>query len=306
MQNEPDVLILHGKSEDIVEYLKTLLGSLGINAETVLNMPSLRKPQEDRVDYWIKNCRTALVLATFDADEKKSKKARSNVYDEITRCRRFKTSETIILREKKDGDLVELPSNVAGKLVIIEFDAQMLHVAIPQLLREIRSRGFLERRNKAERTAESGGILNEFLDKMDGVWDKEFDIAWKKIHRLDYEAERELTIALDHFFQLYQKVFSALIRQKKTGDELREVCDRAYEESLKWAARAWENAADAKIKKADILMQSGKELKHQKIYEQAANELRKAKRHFLDMSKISGYRKSIELIEAFINKSKSS
>lgn len=304
MRYDLDILILHGMSRSIVDYLKELFASLGISASTVLDLPSRKLSQEKRVDYYIKQCGMPLILVTFDESEANTTKARPNVYDEIARCRRWKREDTLVLQQEKNGKLVELPSNVMGQMVTIHFEADKLHRVVPFILKEIRQRGLIFRTSQAEKTVEKGGILNDFLDKMDSLWDQEFDVAWNSLHRLDYDSERELALALDHFFQQYQRAFSALIRDQKNGDELRAVCDVAYLESVKWAARAWEYAADAKMKKADALAkkmeQSQRRSKHQDLYNHAASELRKAKRTMADLEKIKLLRSVIQSCEAYV------
>src|ERR1017187_3213475 len=220
MSEPVDILILHGKSVRLVAYLKEVLSSLGIRANTVLGLPSQRKVQEQRVEHYIKNCKIALILVTFDETEPNRNKARPNVYDEIARCRRLKKKDTIVLQERRGKRLVELGSNVHGQLVIIEFEQSKLHKMLPALITEIRDRGLLSFGTSAERKSEAGNILNRFLDRMDDLWDVEFDEAWDNVHRKDYQAERNFAILLDLFFQQYQNVFSALVREKKAGDEL--------------------------------------------------------------------------------------
>src|SRR5271156_6071620 len=138
MQENVDILILHGMSKGIVEYLEKFFKSLGLRAETVLNLPSLKKEQEQKVNHYIKNCRLPLVLVTFDEGEENPTKARPNVYDEIARCRQHKRKDTLVLQEKKSGKLVQLPSNIEGRLVVIQFESKKLERLVISLLTEIR------------------------------------------------------------------------------------------------------------------------------------------------------------------------
>ncbi|MBU6427319.1 hypothetical protein KGQ27_03770 [Patescibacteria group bacterium] len=299
-----DVLILHGMSKNIVDYLKDLIGSLGLRAATVLDLPSHKKPQEQRVDYYIKDCLIPLVLVTFDESEKNTTKARPNVYDEMARCRQFKRSDTLVLQEMREGRLVELPSNVLGQLVTVQFDAALLHNLVPPLLTELRGRGLLLGALTRRGAGENGGLLGDFLERMDQLWEKEFDEAWDNLHRLDYDAERELALALDHFFQQYHSVFRALIQEQCPAHELQSLCAAAYAQALQWAARAWEHAADAKMIKADTLHkqigQSGRRSKHHKPYNDAANQLRKAKKAAEEKDKIAGFKKAIHLVNRYM------
>ena len=74
-----DVLILHGKSRPTVNYLQKFFAALGLHATTVLDLPSLEKPQEAKVNHYIKQCLMPLVLATFDEDEQNPTKARMSM-----------------------------------------------------------------------------------------------------------------------------------------------------------------------------------------------------------------------------------
>lgn len=298
-----DVLILHGKNLQLVDYLISLLDSIGIKASNVLNLPSGKMPQERKVTYYLKDCGLAIVLVSFDEDDPDSSTSRPNVYDEIARCRTLRRNDTLVLQESRDSKLVELPSNVLGQLVVIQYQDNKFHLAIPKILNEIRSRGLISSVHSSESTAEAGSILNVFLDKMDDLWDQQFDIAWKKIHRKDYVAERSFAEALDLFFQQYHSVFDALIRKKSRGNALREICDSAYEKSLSIAVRAWEYVADAKMAKVDEAMEkSSHALKCDSLYEQAVDNLRNAKRDGVITKKYEMFASVVDLADECLKK----
>ena len=139
---EVEILVLHGRSIEVVDYFIKLFKSLGISSCTVADLPSHSfRFLEEKVDYYIKECKVALVLATFDEEIKESTIARLNVYDEIGRCSPYK-DKTIILREEKDGKSVVLPSNIEG-ICFIPFEKKRIHVGLPALFTELRSKGFL-------------------------------------------------------------------------------------------------------------------------------------------------------------------
>ena len=92
--------------------------------------------------------------------------------------------------------------------------------------------------------------MNSFLDQMNYIWDREFDVAWAKIHTSDYVAERSLAETLDKFFQEYLKVFPALVQGKVRGASLKERCKDALTYSETLATEAWRIVAQAKLKKA--------------------------------------------------------
>jgi hypothetical protein len=298
MRESVDVLILHGKSTYLVSYLKELLESLGVSANTALGLPSQRKNQEQRIDHYIKNSKMCLVLLTFDEDEPASNKARPNVYDEIARCRKSKKDDTVILQERREKELVDLPSNVRGQVVVIEFEREKLYAMLPNLITEIRSRDLPSVGTHAERKSEAAHILNRFLDQMDDLWESQFDDAWDNVHRKDYKAERNFAIKLDLFFQQYQNVFSALIREKKTGDELVAACNAAYAESHKLAAEAWEIVTEAKFQEVDNANSSPAE--HPRVknaLDTAATTLKNGKRMPSAEARIQAFRSAFKLLQ---------
>ncbi|HTS17220.1 MAG TPA: hypothetical protein VMP11_06570 [Verrucomicrobiae bacterium] len=298
-----DILILHGMTKQLVEDLEGLFKSLGISAATVIELPTLSKTQERKVDYYIQNCGTPLVLATFDESEPDSVKARPNVYDEIARCRRAKRKDTIVLQERRNGEAVEIPTNVVGQLVVIPFERDRLLVMFAALMRELKPRYQPRFASPAETTVGSARIVNAFLDDMDRLWDHEFDAAWDNVHRLDYTAESNFALALDDFFQQYQRVFSAMIRSRKSGDELRAICDTAYAKAEELASHAWEVVAEAKIHKADErLLQTPVPADLRAIHDKAAAALRRGKRAASPKEKIECFRLTIQLIQKFMLK----
>jgi len=300
-----DILILHGQSIDLVNYLISLLKSINITANNVLNLPSGKMDQERKVEYYLRDCGLPLVLVTFDEEDPTSNKARPNVYDELARCRSLRRKDILVLQERRKSTLVELPSNPVG-LVIIQFERDRFYLAIPQLLNEIHSRGFISPKRPSETTLEAGSTLNDFMDEMDKLWDKQFDIAWKKINWRDYAAERNFAETLDKYFQQYHLVVDALVREHKRGDELKAVCDSAYREAVTLAVRAWEYVADAKLKKADEMIdttnRSVSALKCQDLYEKAAEQLRSAKRQMNPTDKMIHFAYAIDLVDEFLKK----
>ena len=199
-REEPDILILHGMSKKLVDYLRDLFRGVGLTASSAIDLPSLSHSQEDKVDHYIKACRIPLVVVSFDESDPNSHRARPNVYDELARCLQLRRVDTIVLQEKRGAETVELPSNVHGKIVRIPFSQDSLHEMIPVLLTEISSRRLLTPQEGGKSVFQAGENLNTFLDSMDAIWDHEFDEAWEKVHQSDFMAESELAIALDTFF----------------------------------------------------------------------------------------------------------
>ena len=302
----PDVVILHGAHREIVDALSAILEAMGITAKPVLDLAAGGRRQEEKVNYYIRNSRIALVLLTFDPKDAPSRKARPNVYDEIARCRTLgKGRDTIVLQQQDKDRIAELPSNVAGQMVVLQFAAAQLHAVIPPLLRELKSRELPRRPEEDVRTVQAGGLLNRFLDKMDTIWEGEFDNAWPHIHRQDYEAESNFADTLDAFFQQYHKVFCALIRDKKRGDDLKVVCDAAYTEALNCAARAWEYVADSKMRTADKASHETKvppQRRTQAMYDDASGELRNGRSASTPEVRIKHFRKAISLAKDYLDR----
>jgi len=302
-EQKVDILILHGMSYEIVNFFKRLFNSLGIYAAIVEELPSLKKSQGDKVDYYIKNCVVPLVLVTYDEEGKNHTKARPNIYDEIARCQRIRKKDTIILQEKS----VKLASNaITGIRCIYFFERDKIHFILPELFNELKSRNLLFSKDIGKETMYRGKVLNHFLDEMDEIWDNEFDPAWERIPRPYFDAERNFGETLDKFFQLYQNVFSALIREKKNGSELKMVCENNLEDAWNLAAMAWGYVADANLKKADEvradIRKTRKTLHYEKIYSEASVELWRGKGGKTIEDKIKHLRESIELIEKYISK----
>ena len=240
-------MLLHGLNQELVKDIKDFLESLGLSASTVLQLYSNKMPQNDRVEYQIKNCGIPLILATFDEKEKKSTKARPNIYSEITRCLMSRPNDTIVLREVRDGKRVDLATNEEGKLIILEFEMIKLHRVYPQLITELKGREILlAPKSSLEKTLDAGDTLHKFLDEMDNIWEQQFDIAGDCIDMNDYETENKFQLTLDKFFLEYHRVLNAMIRLKQKGDELREVCDTALRNSKDLASKVWETVYEGK------------------------------------------------------------
>ena len=92
--------------------------------------------------------------------------------------------------------------------------------------------------------------MNSFLDRMDDIWEHEFQEAWNSIHPSDYEAERALNETVNKYFREDLAIFAALVNKKVRGDALKDRCTIALTHSKTLAAEAWRIAAQSKIKKA--------------------------------------------------------
>ena len=301
-----DVLILHGLSMDLVNFLKETLESLGLSAASPLELPSLKLSQDAKVDHYIKNCRLPIAIVSFDEEEPGSKNARPNVYDEIQRCRQFKKEDVILLQEVRERLPAALGSNLVGQMVVIPFDQAAMHRLIPPLVRELRSRNFLAVKSLGAGTFEAGDIVDNFLDRMNDTWDHEFDEAWESIHTSDYEAERNLAETLDKFFQEYLGVFMALVKDKVRGDSLKDRCTTALTHSKTLAAEAWRIVAQSKLKKAQ---EEGRDLPISKtgparaLLDLADSALRRGLRERASLEdRTKEFKKAIDLVTQYLER----
>lgn len=293
-----DLLICHGKDLDIVEDLINLGLSIGLNTSNVQKLPSRQMLQDEKVDYTINNSNIVLVLVSFNEDEPNSLNARPNVYDELTRAIKKGKKNVIVLREKKDnGALINLPSNLEGKCVIIEFKRTILQKMYPELLKELRSRinlGFEE--NEVTKKIRSGDILNKFLEQMDDIWEKQLDIASDYIVK-EWETEYKFKELLDKFFQAYHKVFEALIKHKTDEENLKPLIFEKLSESKKIALDAWKVVTEGKLKYVEEIIKNnkGKDFvdKKRKI-DNAFALMRKTKKAASIEEKIKDYREALD------------
>lgn len=296
----PDILILHGLSNKLVDYLRALFSGVGLKANNAIGLPSLSLPQEDKVDHYIKECRVALVVVSFDESDPKSHRARPNVYDELARCLQSRRTDTIVLQEQRDTGAVELPSNVHGRIVLIPFSQNALHEMIPALLKEISSRRLLAPQEGGKGVFLAGATLNDFLDKMDEIWDHEFDDAWGRVHQSDFMAESELAIALDSFFQQYQHAFSALVREGLRGPELAAVCQSALLAARLAAAHAWAAVTRAKLARVNTDLSktpAARRRRAEPLLSEASAENRKGQKAKDPAEGIRRFRHALELLD---------
>jgi hypothetical protein len=188
----------------------------------------------------------------------------------------LRKKDFIILQQKREGKAVELPTNIDGEVgTRIRYEAEKFERAIPRLLMEIKRRGFLTTRSEVESQRSTGAAVNKFLDRMDRLWDSEFDDAWESLDTFEADAESKLAIFLDKFFQEYHTVFDAIVRKKKSNEELAEICDICYRKSVKYVADAWTTVVDSKRRQAESGHLSNPHSKHNKMYENAMREYRK-------------------------------
>lgn len=233
-----------------MDYILEVIRSLGLTASNVEPLVASGLRQSQKVARYIALADVVLALVTFDKENPGGKSARPNLYNELQTSLLNKPDGTIVLREVKDSIPVDLGSNLEGQISEIRFSQGELYKAIPRLLVELRAQGLFRTDLPGESTFEAGSILNSFLDEMDKIWDFEFDVAWEQMMLTSRDHERDFATVLDEFFQDYQRVFSALIRESKRGADLRRVADEMLGDAWSRAVRAWEVVVDAKRNRA--------------------------------------------------------
>lgn len=239
-----DVLLLHGKSEELVRLFGEFFTSLGLSAGPVLATPSAGRSQEERVREAIKSCRLPVIVATFNEDEPQSASPRPNVIDDVRTCRELRGTDFVVLREARGGTKVSLASNTDGHLVVIEFSAASPLACAPQLNRELVARGLLRPVDPGPEVHVEGTILSGFVDAMDDLWEHHLDDAWNAVYRKDARAERALTNEIDKFFQQYHVVFAAAAKHRVRGEPLRQRCEQSVTGAQEVAIRCWTAAAE--------------------------------------------------------------
>jgi len=246
-----DVLLVHGRDDELVRFFIEFFDSLGLIARNAQRLASAGHPQAGKVNHYLDHARMILVLATFDDQFQEPTAARPNVYLELQTSLLRRAADTIVLREVRGGKEVDIGSNLNGQIIELKFSRDAIHKILPAVLGELRQRKMVSPISSSDHAFGAGQILNSFLDEMDIIWEKEFDEAWKEIFQTSYDHESDFATTLDLFFQDYQAVFSALIRDKKRGDELKSVVDQTLFHAWTLAARAWETVADAKRSQAN-------------------------------------------------------
>lgn len=296
----PDILIFHGRDDGLVQYFIDFFDSLGLSARNAERLASAGYAQPEKIGYYLDAARLILILVTFDDEVANSRAARPNVYLELQSSLARRPQDTVVVAESRDGRKVDIGSNLQGEVIELSFSREAIHRVLPSILRELRQRG-LVRPVSSDEAYEAGAILNNFLDEMDIIWDDEFDVAWAKIFHTSNDHESDFAITLDQFFQNYQTVFSALIRDKKRGDELKAVADAMLAHSWALAARAWETVADAKRIQASAARSRARNRAEPPSFRDAVQLVAEAKREKEPKTQISMFRNAIEDLNRFIN-----
>lgn len=300
------ILILHGRSLDLVDELRKIFVSLGLTAETVLDQPANGLPQHDRVRHRIMTCKIPLVLATYAEKGKSSGSPRPNVIHELTICSKERLEDTIVLQEVRDGHPVDLGSNLDGQLVIIQFQSGNLHLAYPRLFREMNLESLLTHPPESSRahTTNTDNPMIEIMDKMDSLW-KQFDGVFFKIHREDASTFYKYGDSLDKFFINYWNIFHFSVKNNNAGPELIKTATEQYNHSLNLAVQLWRDATDALMAKAAKLMEDRRKTRlasHVTSFQEAENKLRSIRKDDNIESRIKAYTEACNTLYPLVQK----
>lgn len=288
-----DVLILHGRDRQLVDYLCSLCVSLGLTANYVENLPSNGMDLNQCVTHYASSARLRIILATFDEENKASNQARPNVIDELRLCAERKLTPTLLVVETRDGKRPALQSNLPNPFPSIEFSASEIHVFVPKLIKDLRSMLQVEMfESPATKRVVMGRELNSFLDKMDDIWDNEFDEAWKAIHQRDYAGEREFANELDQFFLCYHAAFVVFAKTPNDHAKLRTTFASELKSALEAAERAWKVVAQGRLR----IAQQPDSTTAEKISNEANREFRLGAKARSTAEAISCFKKVVELL----------
>jgi len=286
-----DVLVLHGRQMEMVDYLCNLCLSLGLSASCVERLPTLGRNLNGRVSYYAQSCRLRLVLATFDDENPQSNQVRPNVIDELRICKEHDKKPTLILREVRDGKQPTLQSNLDNHFAFLDFTFSKLHEFVPAFIRELKQLLSIDVfESPAEKRFAAGRDLNAFLDKMDAIWDDEFDQAWLVIHQLDYQAERDFAVQLDLFFQCYHDAFRAFTKTPHDRPRLRETFANELKSAQETSKRAWRVVAQGRLRHAHPK-------KADNVLDEANSEFRHGEKASTTIEAIERYKKVITLLK---------
>lgn len=264
IKTQIDIILLHGNdnyvTSPIIEYLKE---SFGFIVNTVENSPARGKSQNDKVRSYIKECKLPIVLATFDGS---NQNVRPNVANEIALCFELRQNDFLIIRERRNNSLAAIGSNIENQHPEIIFEKDDLSRLYIKLNREILALNLITKSSVKQNSdlnsiRKEANEISDFLDKMDRIWEDEFDIVADFIRRDDWKTEKEFQNKLDAFFLKYWAVFDAMIRKKKEGRALKKISDENLEEAYELAFDVWSIVVKSRLDALDEKMNKNKSAK---------------------------------------------
>lgn len=234
-----DILILHGEDDGLVKEIQTYLReSFELNVSTVKELPANGLSQLDKVKCYINDSKFILILATF---YNKTNVVKPNVAQEIQLCLDSGNNNYLIAREERNGATVDIGSNLDKRTSEILFDRKSMIKLFTKINQQLTAFKvlFIKDFSDFSEYKSDANQLNEFLDKMDVIWEEEFDIASELIERDDWKTEKEFQNKLDAFFLKYWNVFNAIIRKEVKGDKLLELCSENLDDAFVLAFEVW-------------------------------------------------------------------
>ena len=137
----PQVFIAHGGKTAARDKLQDFLTALGVTPTIVEEQPSQGRSKDKNVEYYLKQCDCAIILATKgDVDGRTGEFIpRGNILNEIGRCQEIFPNRMVYLLEEG----VKFPTNIDEK-VWERFTEESMDKAFIKIAKELRAFGLLK------------------------------------------------------------------------------------------------------------------------------------------------------------------
>jgi hypothetical protein len=240
-----DILIIHYNNTPIAEWIQKLTKSVGLRVLAPVDASTFDGDKTARTSM-LGGVRLVLVLHAFDASLEKLAPGSELRLDQWktsgkTRVRRIQIVES---RDKKADR-----EQAGDRIVFARTKLEMLAI---DLLRNLKDAGLVQPgKAKVTERMSMGKLFNAFLDRMDDIWDNEFDQADLLIPSSDGRAERDFTAQLDDFFLCYWRAIRELAGNTAKPKRLSKIFDQEYAKAREHACHAWEIAAVANQRYAE-------------------------------------------------------
>lgn len=239
-----DVLVLHANNEDIADWICELTRGFGLKVMGPINVMSSTGGKERRAKLVLQS-RLILVLHAFDESLEKLSPGSGQRLDE------WKAGERARIRRIQLIESRNKPIERSG-VDRINFTRAKLEFLAIDLVRAFKEVGLVQvAKSRGPERMTVGTLLNAFLDKMDKIWDKEFDPAALLIPGSDARAEREFGAILDDFFLCYWRAIREVAGNTAKPKRLAKVFDAEHSKAQERACHAWEVIALANQRHAE-------------------------------------------------------
>ena len=137
----PKAFIAHGGETTARDKLEDFLTALGVTPIIVEKQPSEGRSKDRNVEYYLKQCDCAIILATKgDVDGRTGEFIpRGNILNEVGRCQEILPNRTVYLLEEK----VKFPTNIDEK-VWERFTQESMDKAFVKIAKELRAFGLVK------------------------------------------------------------------------------------------------------------------------------------------------------------------